>query len=203
MRFTKYTTLAGIVLAFLLSCGLNSDAFGQGRGNGGGGRPSGNPGGGNGAGRPTTSPGVDRGIRRSSDMSNGRSDNGRQTASQRSNGRYDEGIGRARMMRENRSREADREIERNLRMNANDLRSGYQAALITNPDLKFGQYVAANMIARNFSSRNSNITTNAILSRLANGDSIGEALRDLGLNKDAAKRAEREAMRQLENSRRQ
>jgi hypothetical protein len=111
------------------------------------------------------------------------------------------------MMRENRIREADREMQRNprirenLRINANDLRSGYQSALITNPDLKFGQYVAANMISRNLGSRYPNVTSSAILLGLANGDSIGETLRDLGVSRDEAKRAEKEAKRQLENSR--
>ena len=215
MRFTKYATLASTTLALLLFFGISSDTFAQGRGNGGG-RPAGNPGGGrgnggggSGMGRPTTSPGVDRGIDMSSGRSNGRSDAGRSTASDRSNGRYDDAMERARMMRENRTREADREMQRNprlsenLRMNANDLRSGYQTALATNPDLKFGQYVAANMISRNLSSRYPSVTSSAILSGLANGDSIGETLRDLGVSKDEAKRAEKEAKRQLENSRRQ
>lgn len=204
MKFIKFTTLASVALAFLLALGAHSDAFAQGRGNGGG---RGNQGGG--TGRPTTSPGVDRGIDRSSDRSNGRSDNGRNTASDRSNGRYDDGIERARLMRENRSREADREIERHprigddLHINANDLRSGYQTALATNPDLKFGQYVAANRIARNLGSSNPNITADAILAGLARGDSIGETLRDLGVGKDEAKRAEKEAKRQMENSKKQ
>jgi hypothetical protein len=207
MKFTKNISFASLTLALLLSFGVCSETFAQGRGNGGG-RPAGNPGGGgrpDTVGRPTTSPGVDRGIDMSSRRSNGRSDMGRDTASDRSNGRYDSGIERARMMRENRNREADREIARNPRMgenmgmNANDLRSGYQTALANNPDLKFGQYVAANMIARNLRRTNSNITANAILSRLAQGNSIGEALRELGVNRDEAKRAEKEAKRQMKN----
>lgn len=190
MRFIKLTALGSIALAFLLAFGVNSDTFAQGRSGGG-------------MGRPTTSPGVDRGIDTSAASSNGRSAQGRSTASDNSNGRYDTGIEHARMMRENNSREANREIERNpqmgekLHMNANDLRSGYQTALATNPDLKFGQYVAANMITRNLGSRNSNITADAILSRLASGDSIGQALRDLGVSKDEAKRAEKEAKRRM------
>ncbi len=158
-------------------------------------------------GRPTASPGVDRGISTSSDKSNGRADRGRDTASEHSQGRSDEGSERARMMRENRSREADSEIEKtprigdDMHMNANDLRSGYQTALAANPDLKFGQYVAANMIARNLGSRNSNITADAILSRLASGDSIGQALRDLGVSKDEAKQAEKETKRRMKAAR--
>jgi hypothetical protein len=210
MRFRKFATLAGFILALLLIVGTSSNAFAQGRG-GGGGRPAGNPGngGGNGMGRPSTSRGVDRGIDTSSDRSMGRSDNGRNTASDRSNGRYDEGIERARMMRENRNREANREIEKHPRMgddmnmSANDLRNGYQTALETNPNLKFGQYVAANRLARNLGTTNPNITTDAILSGLSQGNSLGETLRNLGLSKDEAKRAEKEAKRQMENSTRQ
>ncbi len=209
MRFIKLTALASIALAFLLAFGVNSDTFAQGKsggnrgGNGGG---NGN-GGGSGAGRPTTSPGVDRGLGTASARSGGRSNDGLGTASTNSNGRSDAGLERARMMRENRNREADREIERNprigddMRMNANDLRSGYQVALAANPDLKFGQYVAANMLARNLGSRNSNITADAILSRLASGDSIGQALRDLGVSKDEAKRAEKEIKRRMKAAR--
>lgn len=211
MRFTKYAASAGIVLAFLLAFGVASDAFAQGRGNGGG-RPAGNPGGGNGggrgAGRPTTS-GVDRGLGNAGSRSGGRSEDGLGRASTNSDGRSDTGIERARMMRENRSREADRELQRNprigdnLRINANDLRSGYQNALLTNPDLKFGQYVAAHMIERNLGARYPNVTSEAILGGLADGDSIGKTLRNLGVNRDEAKRAEKEAKRQMENSRSQ
>lgn len=216
MRFIKFTALASISMAFLLPFGAFSDTFAQGRG---GGRPA-NPGRPADAGRPTnpgrpadvgrpTGTGVDRGIGTASERSGGRSDRGIGTASERSGGRSDTGLERARMQRENRTREADREIERNPRigenlgMNANDLRSGYEAALATNPDLKFGQYVAANMLARNLGSTNSNITTEAILSRLDDGYSIGEALRDLGVSRDEAKRAEKEAKRQMKARRNQ
>jgi hypothetical protein len=220
MRFTKYTTLASVVLAFLFAFGIST--FAQGRG---GGKPAGNPGAGGGGrpdnvgrptnpGRPTdvgrpTGIGVDRGINTASDRSSGRSDRGMETARTNSGGRSDAGIERARMQRENRTREAEREMQKNprisenLRMNANDLRAGYQTALQTNPDLKFGQYVAANMIARNLGSRNTSITSQAILSGLASGNSIGETLRSLGVSRDEAKRAEKETKRQMENSRKQ
>jgi hypothetical protein len=204
MKFTKITAFASIALAFLLAFGVNSNTFAQGRGNGGG-RPSNPGGGGNGMGRPTSSPGVDRGLGTASERSGGRSDTGMGTASTNSNGRSDAGIERARMQRENRIQDANREISKNprigdnVRMNANDLRSGYEAALATNPNLKFGQYVAANMIARNLGSTNTNITSSAILSGLAQGNSIGETLRSLGVSRDEAKRAEKAAKRQMEN----
>ena len=110
MKIFKITTIACLSLAFMITLGISSDTFAQGRG-GGGGRPSGNPG----VGRPTTSPGIDRGIDTSSSRSNGRSDTGRDTASSNSNGRSDNGIDRARLMREN-SNKADREIRENPRL---------------------------------------------------------------------------------------
>ena len=196
----KISILASVALALLLGLGISSNSFAQGHG-GGGGKPSGNPG----SGRPTTSPGVDNGLGTASQRSGGRSDTGLETASDRSNGRSDAGIDRARLMRENSDR-ADREIRENPRlqdvtkMNANDLRSGYEAALALNPDLKFGQYVAANMIARNLGERNPNITTSAILAGLDDGKSIGQTLKDLGVSKDEAKKAEKAAKRQIKSA---
>src|SRR5215471_14750846 len=72
--------------------------------------------------------------------------------------------------------DADRDLEehpgipRMLNVNANSLRSGYQAALATNPNLTFGNYVAATRLAQNLGRRNPAITRNAILAGLANGD---------------------------------
>jgi hypothetical protein len=73
-----------------------------------------------------------------------------------------------------------------LHTNANDLRSGYQAALLTNPNLKFGNYVAATRLAQNLGSRHPGITRNAILDGLASGRSIGRTLQDLGLSEREA-----------------
>jgi hypothetical protein len=124
------------------------------------------------------------------------------TASERSKGRSDAGHERARLAANN-LRDADRELREHprvadaLRVNANDLRAGYQTALSTNPELKFGQYVAATRLEQNLSSRFPNVTRQAILDRLAAGDSIGEALRDLGLGSDEAKAAKKQAERDI------
>jgi hypothetical protein len=105
--------------------------------------------------------------------------------------------------------QADDELRRNpglakgMNMSANQLRDGYQAALANNPDLKFGQYVAANRIARNLGDRNPNITTDAILQRLAGGKSIGQSLQDLGLSSKEAKDAEKTANREIKESKNQ
>ena len=203
MRRAGSWKFAGMVLTCLLVLGLHTNASAQGRGRGGsgGGRPPGVGGG------PPAGAGVDRGIGNASDRSKGRSDAGLGTASERSDGHSDAGLERARRQREN-ARRADDELRdhpgmaERLHTTANDLREGYRAALATNPDLKFGQYVAATRLAANIGARYPRVTREAILAGLAGGDSIGRTLRDLGVGKDEAKDAERRAEREVEQSRR-
>jgi hypothetical protein len=191
-----------VLLPLLLAMAMCGIALGQGKGHGGGGRPTGTP-----VGGPPSGVGVDRGLGRSSDRSNGRADSGRSTASDRSNGRSDTGLERARLQREN-SQQADKDLRDHpglapsLHTTANDLRAGYQAALLVNPNLKFGQYVAATRLAANLGGRNPSITRDAILAGLADGHSIGRTLQDLGLSKDQAKAAEKLADQQTKDSRR-
>ncbi len=184
----------------LLVLVLATGAFAQGKGHGGG-RGSGSGGSGSRGGGPPAGVGVDRGLGNASERSGGRSDDGLSNASTRSNGRSDAGLERARRASSN-LRRADDDLQdhpgvpRALHTNANDLRSGYQAALATNPDLTFGNYVAATRLGQNLHSRFPNVTRDAILSGLASGRSLGETLQDLGLTdreaKDARKRAETE-----------
>jgi hypothetical protein len=135
----------------------------------------------------------------------GRSDEGRGNASTRSNGRSDAALERARIASQN-LHDADSDLRRHpriasdLHVNANDLRAGYQTALATNPNLTFGNYVAATRLAQNLGGRNPAITRNAILAGLANGDSIGRTLRNLGLNDDEAKAAKKRVDRQIKDS---
>jgi len=181
--------------------GLATSAFGQGRG---GGRGSG--GGAGNAGGPPPGVGVDRGIGNASTRSNGRSDDGLGTASDRSNGRSDAGLDRARMAENNR-RSADKELREHpaiadaVHLNANDLRDGYQTALATNPDLKFGQYVAATRLAQNLGGRFPNITRDAILAGLADGHSLGSTLKSLGLSSQEADAARKRAEREIKQAR--
>jgi len=199
----KLQKIARLGLLVLLVAGLQVIASAQGRGHGGGGSAAGNPGGG-----PPSGVGVDRGISASSDRSAGRADTGRGNASDRSNGRSDAGLDRARLQEQN-SQQADKELRdhpamaSNLHTTANDLRSGYQAALATNPNLKFGQYVAATRLAANLGARNPNITRNAILAGLAAGHSIGQTLQDLGLSKQEAKDAQKRADQEIKDAKRQ
>ena len=187
-----------VLFSFLVvTLSLSVMAQGKGRGGGGGGgRGSANAGGG-----PPPGVGVDRGIGNSSVRSDGRSDKGRDNASDKSGGRSDAGQERARMA-SSRLRDADKELRdhphmaRALHMNANDLRAGYQSALLVNPNLKFGHYVSAVRTSQNLGARHPNITRDAILGGLGSGRSLGQTLQDLGLSNreadDVRRRVERE-----------
>lgn len=201
-------TRSEIFVIFVLGCvlliGIQSSARAQGHGggHGQGGSPAGSPGGGQ-----PTGVGVDRGISTSSDRSNGRSDTGRGTASSSSNGRSDAGLERARLQSENAQR-ADEELNDHSQMatrlhtTANDLRSGYQAALQTNPKLTFGNYVAATRLGTNLATTHPNITRDAILAGLSDGKSIGRTLQDLGLSDQDANDAKKQAEREIKEAKR-
>lgn len=198
MRVKQLILFLGLALAIALASSTLVNAQGRGHG-GGGGRPS--------SAGPPSGTGVDRGIGTASGRSGGRSDEGLGNADERSHGRSSTGLDRARMADEN-SHRADVELREHPRladathMNANDLRDAYHTALQTNPNLTFGQFVAANMLARNLGANNPAITTDAILSRLANGMSIGRALQDLGLSSSEAKAAKKQVEEQIKASKR-
>jgi hypothetical protein len=182
-------TISLCVLVFVLATG----AFAQGKGGGGGGGRGGGSGRGN-AGGPPPGSGSERGLGNASNKSGGRSDDGLNNASNKSNGRSDAGLERSRRASSN-LRHADDDLRnhpglpRALHTNANDLRAGYQSALNVNPDLTFGNYVAATRLGQNLGSRHPNITRDAILGGLASGRSVGRTLQDLGLSEREAKDA--------------
>src|SRR5688500_10143537 len=192
------------LLVLVLAAGV---VFAQGKGKGGGGGSG--KGGGSSSGNiggPPAGVGVDRGTGNASDRSKGRSDDGLSNASSKSNGRSDAGLERARKANDN-LRRADDDLRnhphlpRALHTNANDLRAGYQSALVTNPDLTFGNYVSATRVSQNLGSRNPNITRTAILNGLASGRSLGQTLQDLGLNERESKEARKQAERELKEAR--
>jgi len=199
MRRSFVVIFASVLITFVFAIAMSPDTVAQGRGRGSGGGSS--------AGGPPPGAGVDRGLGRSSDSSLGRADTGRGNASDRSNGRSDAGLDRARIASDN-LRTADNDMRRHpnlandLHVNANDLRAGYQTALATNPNLTFGQYVAATRLARNLGDRNPAITRAAILAGLEHSDSIGQTLRNLGLGKDEAKAAVKRADLEIKESKR-
>lgn len=197
--YTAFLCLLVLVLA--------TGAFAQGKGKGGGGGSGGRGGSSSGpGGGPPTGTGVDRGIGNASERSKGRSDDGLNNASTKSKGRSDAGHERARRASNN-LRRADDDLRdhpglpRALHTNANDLRAGYQAALATNPDLTFGNYVSATRLSQNLGTRNPNITRTAILNGLASGRSLGQTLQDLGLNERESKEARRQVERELKEAR--
>ena len=184
-------------LISLLVLTLATGVFAQGKGHGGG------VGNGRGSGGGMGSSG---GLSNASDRSGGRSDDGLGNASRKSNGRSDDGLDRAAQASSN-LRHADDDLRdhpnlpNSLHTNANDLRSGYQAALATNPNLTFGNYVAATRLGQNLNSRFPNITRDAILNGLASGRSLGQTLQDLGLSSDEAKDAKKQAERDIKAAR--
>lgn len=186
---------------FVLALSTAVAAQGRGRGGGVGGGRSASPGGG----RPE-GVGVERGTGNASVRSEGRSDKGLSNASEKSNGRSDTGLERARMA-SSRLRDADKDLRDHpgvanlLHTNANSLRTGYQAALATNPDLKFGQYVAATRLGQNLNSRHPNITRDAILAGLNSDRSLGQTLQDLGLSDQEASQARKRAEREIKDAR--
>ncbi len=208
MKTKKLSMLAGGALASLLVFGMNtSTVSAQGRGGGHGGGGMGNSGGG----RPSGAGigGVDRGMGTASDRSGGRSDTGRATASENSGGRSDRGTDHARAGRNNGDNDAsgtDHSSRRftglahKLNTTPEALQSQYQAARATNPNLKFGQFVAANVVASNLSATNPNVTTSAILSGLQSGKSLGQTLQNLGVSKSEAKAAEKKAKHAVKGS---
>ena len=188
------------LLVLVLSIGV----FAQGKGRGGGGNKGGGSGSSN-RGGPPPGAGVDRGLGNASERSGGRSDDGLSNASTKSKGRSAEGIERA---RSNNLRRADDDLRdhpglpRALHTNANDLRSGYQAALAVNPDLTFGNYVSATRLGQNLNRRFPNVTRDAILGGLNSGRSLGQTLQDLGLNDRESKEARRRVDDEIKKAKR-
>ena len=201
MKTKSFTVFSILLAGILFIAGAQLTASAQGRGRGGGG---GNPG--RGGGPPGGSPGVDRGRGNAGQRSGGRSDDGLGNASDKSRGRSDNGIERARSGRNNGDApNTDKDLNRfrgianKLGTTPDALRAEYQAALAANPNLKFGQFVAANVVARNLSATHPNITSDAILAGLQSGKSLGQTLQDLGLSSSDAKQAEKEAKREIKH----
>jgi len=90
-----------------------------------------------------------------------------------------------------------RGIAAKLNMTPEALQSAYEAAKQADPKLTRGQFIAANVLAQNRSSKDPNITTQGILDGLQSGKSIGQTLQSLGLSKSAAKEAEHAAAREV------
>jgi hypothetical protein len=73
------------------------------------------------------------------------------------------------------------------------LQSAFESARAANPKLSRGNFIAANVLADNLGAAHPNITTQAILSGLQSGKSVGQTLQSLGLSASEAKQAKRAA----------
>jgi hypothetical protein len=67
-------------------------------------------------------------------------------------------------------------LSKKLGMSQDEVRNWYESERKRNPDLNYGRFVAANMIAKN----RDGISANRILDGLRNGDSIGQTLQREG-----------------------
>src|SRR2546427_354947 len=91
-------------------------------------------------------------------------------------------------------------IASKLGIPAKDLEDQFEAAQVANPKLTRGQFIAANVLAKNLGTKDPAITTKAILDGLQSGKSIGQTLHSLGLSESDAKAAERAADREVKEA---
>ncbi len=91
-------------------------------------------------------------------------------------------------------------IANKLGTTSDALERDYQTALAANPKLTRGQFVAANVLAKNLGDKNPAITTPAILDGLKSGKSIGQTLQALGVKANDARDAQRAANREIQQS---
>ncbi|CAN5695064.1 hypothetical protein BH24ACI3_BH24ACI3_09410 [soil metagenome] len=203
MRSSLFT-FAAFTFGLLIFTGVVSDANAQGRRPAGAGPPAGTPrGGGPPAGIPAGG-GVDRGIGTASQRSGGRSDQGLGRASTNSGGRSDAGLNRARNdveMPSSGELNRYRGIANRFNTSPEEMRDRYLSAAALNPDLKFGQFVAAHVVASNLSARYPNVSAPAILSGLSSGNNLGQTLRMLGVGENDVREAPKTASRQIRESR--
>ena len=94
-------------------------------------------------------------------------------------------------------------IASKLGIPAKDLEDQFAAARTANPKLTRGQFIAANVLAKNLSTKIPAITITAILDGLKSGSSIGQTLHSLGLSESEAKEAERAADREVKEAEKQ
>ncbi|HEX9393092.1 MAG TPA: hypothetical protein VF923_00485 [Gemmatimonadales bacterium] len=82
------------------------------------------------------------------------------------------------------------------------LESAYTAAKQANPKLTRGQFVAANVVAKNLGDKNPAITTQALLDGLQSGKSLGQTLQGLGVSASDADKAQDAANKEIREANR-
>ncbi len=91
-----------------------------------------------------------------------------------------------------------RGLSKKIGMSPEDAQDWYEREKDRNPSLTYGQFVAANMVARKNNSSHPRITTERILDRLGDGQNFGQAVKDLGLKGDKYESERRRIRRELE-----
>jgi hypothetical protein len=176
----KFKFLTAFAAAFLFCVAADSNALGQGKGGGnkGGGKPahagqSGNHGNSGNKGSKPDSGTTD--VITSGD--HGKPDKGAKNA--------DKAAKNAEKAREKAARLADKDLNRykglskKLGTTPEEMRARYQAALLQNPNLTYGNFVSSHMVADNIGDRYPGVSSAAILDRMAKGRSLGQAMQDL------------------------
>lgn len=195
MKINSALFVASAIIFAVFFVGAGSDIHAQGKGKGKPASPGSSSGGGSNRGVGNSD---DRGKAGSPGAQNSSSDTSAGTGSGKG-GAAD----RTRIAKEKASKISDSELNRyrgvskKIGTSPEKMRAYYESALLTNPNLKYGNFVAANVIADNMQDRHPGITSDAILAGLARGDSIGQTLQNLGLSKDEANRAKRRADDQI------
>jgi hypothetical protein len=82
------------------------------------------------------------------------------------------------------------------------LETAYAAAKQANPKLTRGQFVAANVVAKNLGDKNPAITTQALLDGLQSGKSLGQTLQGLGVSASDADKAQDAANKEIREANR-
>lgn len=102
---------------------------------------------------------------------------------ERGNSKKDDSIGGVfgnKQKGEGKSNNRFKGLSKKTGISAETLQTRYEVEKRLNPDLTYGQFVAAHMIAKN----HRGISTNDILDGLRNGQSIGQILHDRGWDKN-------------------
>ena len=205
MRMLRNITFSPLSIALLFVLIAGGDVFGQGRGRGGG----------SGGGRPATSSGgnssVNQGSSSASSHSKGKQDDGTNTASGKSKSNGGDVTEHGKSEKEKKDHALKnapddnelnryRGISKKLGTTPEELRARYIDAATRNPNLKFGEFVSANVVADNLRGRYPGVSTSAILTGMQNGDSLGQTLKNLKVPLETAKQAEKEAKQRIKDS---
>ena len=188
MNIRSFTLFAAVVL---ISLSVGSNAFAQGKGKGGGKGQGSGQGQGNGQGQ-GSGQGNGQGQGQGNSSGKGNSSNSTTDISTtssdspgKSNGHGKGDEQRALHARQKAAKLTDKDLNRykglskKLGTTPEVMRARYEAALVNNPDLTYGNFVSAHMAADNLHDRYPNVTSDAILIGMSRGRSLGQTLQDL------------------------